>query len=277
MINSTILVRSGAKFCKLLPGKLRTALAYRLAQVNASGTVRSEVFPGVFLDLDLGDWIQRLYYLNQIDHSRLRLLKSLTPAGGTFVDIGANVGLYTCVMANHVGPTGSVVAFEPMPENIALLRRNIGVNRLSNVDVQPVGLSNRSGKAVLYVPLQHPGGPSAATQVCDPGGWRAVGDTSMTTLDQAFQGDRLDLIKVDVEGHEVQVLEGAHSVIEHFRPIVAREVISDNRQVVMEFATSWGYKVLAEDTNGHLTPCLPEVGGWADLFLLPQEQNVPRA
>lgn len=259
----------------MLPSKLLTAVAYRLAELSASGTVRRQVSPGVFLDLNLRDWFQRLYYLDQVDRSSLRLLKSLMPVGGTFVDVGAYVGLYTCVMANHVGPTGCVLAFEPMPQNVALLRRNIELNGFTNVEVQSVALSNQVGTVDLYVPL-HPSrkslsiGPSSATRIRNPGGWSAIGSAPSTTLDRTFHGGRLDLIKIDVQGHEAAVLEGAHKIIERFRPVIVCEVETHNRSAVIEFAATWDYDLFVESSDGRLSPRLPEFGVWFALFLIPR-------
>ena len=162
----------------------------------------------------MGDWIQRLYYLGELDKFRLALLKSMTPTGGIFVDVGANVGLYTCAMARHVGPDGRVVAFEPMSENLRCLDRNIELNGLTNVCVYPAALSNHVGTVRLFVPPSHPGGPSAATEIRNPGDWKAVGIADVTTLDTVFDDERLDLMKIDVQGHEVAMLEGAQKVIQ---------------------------------------------------------------
>lgn len=269
-----LLIHTGKVLCKKLPRKFQTILAYRLAQVSANGMARCEVYPGVFLDLDLGDWIQRLYYLGQVNQSQLRLVKSLIPVGGTFVNIGANVGLYACVIANHVGQSGFVLAFEPMPENIVLLRRNIKLNGFPNVEVEPVALSNRIGMVDLYVPSTHPGGPSAATRIQNPGGWRVTGKVRSTTLDQSFDGYRLDLIKIDVQGHEVEVLEGARKVVEHFRPLIVCEVQEQNLGAVIECAKAWGYDLFAESSKGRLGPFIARASG--DLFLVPREKPLGR-
>jgi FkbM family methyltransferase len=272
MLESSFLIHIGEVVCKKLPRKLQTILAYRLAQVSAKGMTRCQVYPGVFLDLDLGDWIQRLYYLGQVDQSQLHLVKSLIPFGGTFVDIGANVGLYTCVIADHVGQTGFVLAFEPMPENIVLLRRNIILNGLANVDVEPVALSNRIGMVDLYVPSVHPGGPSAATRIQNPGDWRVIGKVRSTTLDESFSGCRLDLIKIDVDGHEVEVLEGAQKVVGHFRPVIVCEVQEQNLGAVIEYAKAWGYDLFANSSMGRVGSLIARADG--DLFLVPKEKPV---
>lgn len=270
MLESSFLIHIGEVVCKKLPRKLQTILAYRLAQVSAKGMTRCQVYPGVFLDLDLGDWNQRLYYLGQVDQSQLNLVKSLIPFGGTFVDIGANVGLYTCVIADHVGQSGFVLAFEPMSENLVLLRRNIKLNGFANVEVEAVALSNRIGMVHLYLPSIHPGGPSSATRIQNPGDWRVIGRVRSTTLDQSFSGCRLDLIKIDVDGHEVEVLKGAQRVVERFRPVVVCEVQEQNLGAVIEYAKAWDYDLFANSSKGPGGPLMGSVEG--DFLLVPKQK-----
>ena len=99
MLNRTFCFKVGAACANILPSRLHTLVALYLAAIRASGRVRKEVYPGVTLDLSLSDWLQRRYYLGLAEQSMLRILKAFVPAGGTFVDAGAYIGLFTCVMA----------------------------------------------------------------------------------------------------------------------------------------------------------------------------------
>jgi len=95
-----------------------------------------------------------------------------------------------------------------------------------------------------------------------------IGSARVSTLDEAFEAHRLDLIKIDVEGHETPVLDGARNVIKRFRPIIACEVQSQNRAWVTEFALAHSYRVLAQSPDGSLE-APPHEGGLTDLFLVP--------
>jgi FkbM family methyltransferase len=270
MISPTSLFKTGTKLSDILPQRISNSLKFRfLSQINATGKILNEVHPGVFLELDLSDWLQRLYYLGFTEQNTFKLIKKLLPVGGTFVDVGANIGIYTCVMANHLGSTGSVIAFEPMAENLAPLYQNIALNQLKNIEVQELALSNCPGSLNLYVPDSHQQGSSGCTQVWNPGDWVSVGTTPVTTLDLIFQKERLDFIKIDTQGHELEILEGAKSTIDRFQPFIFCEVSQENRTKVFDLMKTWNYTIFRETHDGFLTPSLPS-SGWVDVYLIPQ-------
>jgi FkbM family methyltransferase len=272
MISSTSLFKAGTKLSSILPQRLSSSIRFRfLSQLNATGKILNEVHPEVFLELNLSDWLQRLYYLGFTEKNTFKLIKAILPMGGVFVDIGANIGIYTCVLANHVGSTGSVIAFEPMIENLALLHRNIELNQFKNIVVQEIALSNCQGSFNLYVPNSHQQGSSGCTQVWNPGDWLSVGTTPVTTLDIAFSGERLDFIKIDTQGHELEILEGAKSTIERCQPFILCEVSGENRTKVFSLMNTWNYTVLRETHDGFLSHALPS-SGWVDVFLIPQRK-----
>jgi FkbM family methyltransferase len=251
------------------PFKIRTDLAYRCAKIHATSHVRKKIYANVLLNLELSDWLQRLYYMGAFEQSRFDLLKTLVPVGGTFVDVGANIGLYSCIMAEHVGGDGSVIAFEPMPECLEQLEKNIKLNNFKNITIKPVALSNNVGTLNLFVPPLHPGGSSGATQVWNPGDWKIAGNAAVNTLDALFNGDRLDLIKFDIQGHELQALEGAERVVNRFRPIILCEVDEHNLKQVFELIKKWDYSIFVEDRNGSLSSSLPSKNQTRDYFFLP--------
>ncbi|NJM20680.1 MAG: FkbM family methyltransferase [Richelia sp. SM1_7_0] len=270
MINSTSLFKAGTKLSGILPQRICNSLRFRvLAQINATGKILEEVHPGVFLELDLGDWLHRLYYLGFVEQNTFKIIKKLLPVDGTFVDIGANIGIYSCIMANHVGAKGSVIAFEPMPENLAALYSNIALNQLKNIEVNELALSNRQKAFNLYVPSVHQQGATGCTQVWNPGDWVSVGNTDATTLDIAFQKQRLDFIKIDTQGHELEILQGAKLTIERFQPFILCEVFEENRTKVFDLIKSWNYAIFTETKDGYLSDFLPS-SGWVDVFLIPQ-------
>lgn len=272
MVNSTSLFKAGTKLSGILPQRICNSLRFRfLAQINATGKILEEVHPGVFLQLDLSDWLHRLYYLGFVEQNTFNIIKKLLPVDGVFVDIGANIGIYSCIMANHVGVKGSVIAFEPMPENLEELYSNIALNQLKNIEVNELALSNRQQDFNLYVPFAHQQGSTGCTQIWNPGDWVSVGSTDATTLDIAFQKERLDFIKIDTQGHEFEILQGAFSTIERFQPLILCEVFEENRTKVFDLMKSWNYAIFTETKDGFLSTSLPSEG-WVDVFLIPQHK-----
>lgn len=272
MVSSTSIFKAGTKLSNILPERLGNSVRFRiLSQINATGKILYEVHPEVFLELDLSDWLQRLYYLGFVEQNTFKIIKELLPVDGIFVDIGANIGIYSCIMANHVGIKGSVIAFEPMRENLEGLYNNIALNQLKNIEVNELALSNRQQGFNLYVPSAHQQGPTGCTQVWNPGDWISVGVTDATTLDIAFQKERLDFMKIDTQGHELEILQGAKSTIERFQPVILCEVFEENRTKVFDLMKSWNYAIFKENHDGFLSTSLPS-SGWVDVFLIPQDK-----
>ncbi len=130
-----------------------------------------------------------------------RLIRSLLGNGGTLVDVGANIGWFTLVPATAAT---RVFAYEPDPENFAILQRAIAANGRANVTAQQLAISNTDGEATLSISEASAGFHSIVRQ---------VGSRSLTVpvrrLDTALPDLDIDVLKVDVEGAEPHVLEGA--------------------------------------------------------------------
>jgi FkbM family methyltransferase len=131
------------------------------------------------------------------------LIQRLVGPGALVADCGANIGWYTVVTAS-LG--ASVVAFEPMPANAVLLRRNVELNELGDrVEVHQVGLGSRPGRAVLELSVANQGDHR---MVAEPSGRKATVEVEIRTLDDILAGRRPDLIKLDTQGSEVAILTG---------------------------------------------------------------------
>lgn len=140
------------------------------------------------------------------------LLLSFVEPETVFLDIGANIGYFSVVVGQRLAGNGHVYAFEPHPQLFELLGRTLFLNRLEKaVTVFPWALSDRDGAATLQYPAKHLGGG----RVLDPAD-AALGNLTSETkrldelLDPSFT---CDLVKIDVEGHELNVLRGMRRII----------------------------------------------------------------
>jgi len=129
--------------------------------------------------------------------------------GDVVIDIGANVGMFTVKAAKAVGEKGLVIAVEPHPENITLLYRNIERLKLQNVKVIRKALGSGKRKAKLF--LATPGTSSLVEREEKPFLWVEV-DTLDNLLSE-LRIRKVDLIKIDTEGSEVEILKGAQKTL----------------------------------------------------------------
>lgn len=137
--------------------------------------------------------------------------------GDVVVDVGANIGCIALLAATLVGTRGLVIAVEPNLDNVQLLYAGIALNRVDNVRVLPYAASDRIGLVSLT------GGSDAHVVDVQPPGASAVYAQSVV-LDEALSWlPRLDLLKMDVEGHEPLALEGCRDLIERHRPTLIVE------------------------------------------------------
>ena len=182
-----------------------------------SGTERVSVF-GYDMLLDLSDVIQRDIYSGVYEPFETEWLKRLLRPGMTFVDVGANVGYYTWLAARLVGPTGRVVAFEPGPYAFERLQRVVENNGIENVECQQFAVSDRAGTAPLYVPPIAEGNYNPSLTPYMPGMVPVeVPVDRFDDLVARLRVGRVDVMKVDVEGHELSVFRGAAGAIREGR------------------------------------------------------------
>ena len=144
------------------------------------------------------------------EKSMVNLFTGSVTEGMTVVDIGAHFGYYTLLAARAVGIKGKVFCFEPEPSNYALLLKNIEENNYNNVVPIQKAVTNTTGSIKLFI-AKDPSGHSIA---CDNPLQKAI-DIDSITLDDFFRGREypIDVIKVDVEGAEMTILQGMRNII----------------------------------------------------------------
>jgi FkbM family methyltransferase len=159
------------------------------------------------------------------------LTRYLQP-GAVFYDIGANVGFFSIIAAKLVGNTGRVYAFEPVPENVTTIQRNIELNCLTNVTVIDKAVSSSSGQAELLL-AHHIGGAVLATAAMPPDlkGKMLVETVTIDALLERIPLKPPTIVKIDVEGAEIDVLSGMIQTIQTFKPVILYEVDDNDRSI----------------------------------------------
>lgn len=145
------------------------------------------------------------------------LFEALVAPGSVCVDVGANIGYYTLLMAQRAGAQGRVYAFEPVPSIYMLLEKNIRANGYGNVRAFPTALSSGEGSVDLYL-NSYNGGDN---RMYPSEGMQRI-QVQTQALD-ALMEEKVDVVKMDVQGAELQVLKGMRRVLSESHPVIVLE------------------------------------------------------
>lgn len=166
--------------------------------------------------------MQASYAFGTYEPEVVRAIQRVVRPGWVAVDVGANIGYFTLLLAKLVGPEGRVIAFEPLPENLQVLQENIALNAYQSVTLEPRAVMEKPGAVRLYREREALLTGTAST-VHGQGSGLEVPATSLDVYLRAA-GERADFVKIDVEGAEEAVLSGMKRVLAEDRPIVLVEL-----------------------------------------------------
>lgn len=197
------------------------SLVYRLSDETVEHTVAGQTIAFRITSIEE---LKRFYRLAGEEEIVRRILESVEPSD-TFYDIGANVGTYTCFAASKLGP-GQTVAFEPEPRNVARLQQNLDLNRL-DAEILEVALTDTDGTVHLELSGDEVGEGEHAIA--------ASGGENTITVDAARGDSVIDdrglrpptVLKIDVEGAELDVLRGMRETLREHCRLVYVEVHVD--------------------------------------------------
>jgi len=203
------------------------------------------------------------FVLGTYEPEFVRALRKRVRAGDICIDVGGNLGYYCLLMASLVGSRGRVITFEPVAENIAVLRENIGLNQLKNVELVNCALGAQQGTMQLI--RSEEGSVSATPSVRGyaVAGARSTVDVPVNTLDAFLEERKIcpTLVKIDVEGAELDVLRGAVNCLRDARPTVLVEVHGwdeDSSREVRELFSAVNYRISQAGSRGHEAFCIAE-------------------
>lgn len=189
--------------------RLTSGLTGRPTFLTAFGGLRLKVYP------DSGAAMGLVSYNARPDYHEMGLVQHLLRPGDRFVDVGANIGYYSLLAAALVGPGGAVEAFEPGRPALDRLRENIALNRLFNVRVHALALSDATGTVRFLGGRDTENRIAAAADASAPGQ-----NVPAARLDDLLAGHTCALGKIDVEGAELRVLQGAEAMLSRANPPV---------------------------------------------------------
>jgi FkbM family methyltransferase len=154
-----------------------------------------------------------------------------------FVDVGAHVGKYSFYASRQVGDSGMIVAIEPHPGNIAKLKKGIHLNGLLNVVAIQKACSNYQGQGFLKEYEL-----SAKHELVQENIGVKVNVDTLDSILQILRIRKVSMIKIDVNGCEYEVLQGASKTLEEFKPPLIMEVTLDNKVKIFGYLKNLGYE-----------------------------------
>src|SRR4029453_13406630 len=171
------------------------------------------------------------------------LMNAIIRPGMRCIDAGASTGYYTCLMGTLVGSAGKVYAFEPMPNSFRLLNKNVNENNLGQVVEAYQFACSSSSKAIdatvlanMYIARTHEDGEKVSMEAA--------------VVDELISG-AVDVIKIDVEGYEMEALAGMSRIIRDHRPVIFSEIneywlrtcAETTGKAYFEYLNDLGYRV----------------------------------
>lgn len=186
--------------------------------------------------------------------------------GGSVLEVGANIGYFTIYFGKHVGSSGNVYAFEPIPSTYAVLKKNIVLNALTNIDTYNLAASSQPGEIIFRMPK---GNHSMASmhwhKNCEDVDEYIV---NTVNLDSMFSNKNIDFVKIDVEGAEGDVVAGMEKIISSYKPIIFVECSEIGRQKFWEVMKKYDYRCY-DATNDKLEVKSFDVYSHGDFLWLP--------
>ena len=247
--------------------KLTSQSAHTINGTIVSARIRGQDVS--FFVADATDLIQKEHYNGKFYESEeLKIISDFFPSGGIFVDIGANVGNHAVFVAQFLSPL-KVIVIEPNPAAFEILKANIALNHLSVVDASylGIGLSNTSARAVAMTQAGNLGGTHLRFSE-EPGGLRVVPG------DALLFGHRIDFLKIDVEGMEIEVLEGLKRTIAKQRPRIFIEVDNSNVGKFFEWTTINNYHIAASGSRRTFwSASALSTPGYENFMLIPEMRH----
>jgi len=242
--------------------------------------VRLDDFAGSFELSPRSRVFHRILKSGSYEPELARLVRDLVPTGSQVIDVGANVGFYSVLMASLVGRNGEVLAVEPNSQAIGLLQTNILANEVDDVvTVRPVAVGSTSGGQGALYSIEGQPEFSSLNPSLHPAGRGPVESkpVEVLTIDRLARESGINprFIKIDIEGGELEALRGAEEVLLTARPSVLCEIAGIGQtgaghwSRVMGYMTGLGFRPVSVDDR-RTVPVETRMG--SDVLFLPKSQ-----
>jgi FkbM family methyltransferase len=253
---------STSRFLQFLVIRTRTYLKKYIYSnidfINEIGEVEIKLKYAGKMRLVTSDYVDRWLFTGaDFEPDTVKLIQKYLSKDDNFLDIGANIGYFSLIASQIVGKRGTVYSFEPTPETISRLHKNIRLNNLRNIQVIENAVSNQKGSVTFKIPSDkiRNSGRSSMRDIEENFFEISVDTISIDLMMDSLK--KIALIKMDIEGAEGLALDGMKNLIKRDRPVIIME-LSDgylkqmgySAEKVLGFLRNQKYKVCEASNRG---------------------------
>lgn len=199
-----------------------------------------------FKNSDIGN---HLYLYGFFDKEEIDLIKNIVNSTDVVLDVGSNIGYHSLMISKIIGNKGKIYAFEPYDKNFAILHKNILLNNTNNIKLNNIALGDKNMKGSLKVFKDYAYNSLLNLKRLPQVGTEKVRMEQLDTFVYKRKINRIDLIKIDVEGFELNVLKGAKRTLREYKPKIVCEIFQENLNPlgikvrdVIDYILAFGYK-----------------------------------
>lgn len=265
----------GKMILPFVPARLRQRIAAAIYNHRSKAIKGIDIVvecPGYKLMVNTKDLIGwNMFFFSEYERSTNNVLKQFVHSGDVVIEAGANIGTETLLLSNIVGDKGRIYAFEPNKDVFDRLNCNVHfVNKSRNIECKELALGEENGiiHFNVYPDNFYNSGMSSKYH-----GATDVVDVQQVTLDSFIDSehiDRIDFIKMDVQGAELDVLTGAQKTLERYRPCIFLEA-DEHQAELFESLSRSGYLVnVIRETR--LEPLQKATAEWTNWLAIPKER-----
>jgi len=221
------------------------------------------------------EWIQQHVFLfGSYELRSIELIQSNLPTGGVFLDVGANIGCHTLIAAEKVGNTGVVHAFEAITSTCVALTKNVNLNDFSNVVINHCAVYEENTTLELFVANQDNMGMSSVFQRNEISSTtERVAAITLDSYVAQHKIERVDFLKMDIEGAEFSALKGMKNTLSTFHPKILLEISADvmtetkqDPQKILDFLFALNYQMYGVSDKAGLIETKKLLDGIDDYF-----------
>lgn len=221
-------------------------------------TIRTCEREGIKYSLDISDYMQYCIYYG-VEIEPRDTLYNLVKNGTTLIDVGTNIG-ETLLNFAKINYDGHNIGFEPVPYLYEKAKANIGLNTFENIELVNKALSSKLETLVFNETKDNNSGGTFLTREENGNSVRAVQAVRLDDFAEQNRLENISLIKIDVEGFEMEVLKGAAKVLRKFKPILFVEIDDvflarqqSSAEAIFDLLVSYGYKIKHANTGEYVT------------------------